>query len=837
LRKITANHQQLLEDVPPEHRLTSDFLKFEDTSATKTLGIRWNASQDYFYYCVKSVKPSISITKRQILSISASWFDPAGWLTPITIRPKILLQDLWKDKQDWDICAKPLILNKWNAIVAEIPLIEKIRIPRWICTSPGFDLQLHGFCDASERAYCACVYIRAEDFDGRVTSHLLVAKSKVAPLQTISLPRLELCGAVLLSKLVKLVTSNLNLKFSQQVFWCDSTITLAWLQKPPYVWKTFVANRVTQIETNVGVSNWRHIPTNHNPADLGTREKVSVHDLLGDSLWWGGPHWLTDHAENWPTGANLNPYPPEARKIEVFHTCNETFDILERFSSFSRALRVLALSWRFYEKCKAAVEVAHLGTSKPRSLNTGQTEELARSVPDVSSREIKLIKTRLIMAAQSTFYPNELKSLLEKRPFPKKSSLYSLTPVLYSDMVMRVNGRLQNSLIGFKERHPIIIPENSKFCELLISFYHEFSCHGEINLMTRMIRSEYYVPRLKNKIKAYIRSCKPCILYKQKVKTQIMAALPPERVEFNPAFTIVGVDFCGPFNLKTSTVRQAPYVKSYVSVFVCFTTKAIHLEICSDLTTEAFCAAFARFVGRRGLPRKVFSDNGRNFVGASRSLQKDYRKFIETSSRTLLKQPLTQGVEWIFIPPNAPHMGGLWEAAVKSFKTHFIKTAGSHKFIYEEFNTLLIRIEAVLNSRPLSALSNDPSDLVPLTPAHFACGRPILSIPEPDKGNLPLTQRWEKLKALHHLFSRRWKSEYLLDLQKRRKWQEPQPDVEVGDLVILKEDGLSPTDWRTGRIVDVHPGRDGKVRVVTVKTCQGSFKRPIAKLVPLSKAN
>lgn len=179
-----------------------------------------------------------------------------------------------------------------------------------------------------------------------------------------------------------------------------------------------------------------------------------------------------------------------------------------------------------------------------------------------------------------------------------------------------------------------------------------------------------------------------------------MAALPPERVKLSLPFNTTGVDFAGPLLVKSGLTRNAAYHKAYICVFVCFSTKAIHLEVCSDLTTQSFLAAFARFVGRRGLPSKIMSDNGKTFVGAQRALNKDLDAFMKQVAAKVVEKLNTQGVEWHFIPPQAPHMGGLWESAVKSFKTHLTKVAGTHKFTFEELTTLLVRIEAVLNSGP-----------------------------------------------------------------------------------------------------------------------------------------
>ncbi|XP_075163174.1 uncharacterized protein LOC142235801 [Haematobia irritans] len=286
-----------------------------------------------------------------------------------------------------------------------------------------------------------------------------------------------------------------------------------------------------------------------------------------------------------------------------------------------------------------------------------------------------------------------------------------------------------------------------------------------------------------------------------------------------------------------SYLRKSPTVKAYVSVFVCFATKAVHLEPCSDLSSAAFEAAFSRFVGRRGLPRRVVSDNGRNFVGASRVLLREFSQFIKSSSSDISNKYLSHGLEWSFIPPHAPHMGGLWEAAVKSFKHHFKRLAGTHRFTFEQLATLLARIEGVLNSRPISALSEDPTDISALTPGHFLKGSPMVALPEPLSPNLSLINRWTKLKAIHHQFAIRWKEDYLKSLQKRYKWKAPQCNIKKGDLVVVIDELLPPSEWRLGRIEETQPGLDGKTRVVQVRTAMGLIKRPVVKLCLLPYLN
>ncbi|XP_065362176.1 uncharacterized protein LOC135955746 [Calliphora vicina] len=302
-----------------------------------------------------------------------------------------------------------------------------------------------------------------------------------------------------------------------------------------------------------------------------------------------------------------------------------------------------------------------------------------------------------------------------------------------------------------------------------------------------------------------------------------MAALPPERTTLSRPFTNTGVDFAGPFDIKTYAGRGCKVTKGYVLVFVCFATKAIHLEGTSEISTQAFLAAFARFFSRRGSPNAIYSDNGTAFVGASHILDADRSQFITLIRRKLLDQQSFALLEWHFIPPGAPHMGGLWEAGVKSFKMHLKRISHSQSFTFEEFSTMLTRIEACLNSRPLSPQSDNPEDLGVLTPGHFLIGNVLLSPPEPDLSDhsLSYVNRWQKLKILHHHFAQRWKEEYLKELHKRFKWKFPQRDYAIGDLVIIRKDNLPPNQWRLGRIENIIRGKDHRVRVADIRTANG----------------
>ncbi|XP_065368821.1 uncharacterized protein LOC135961251 [Calliphora vicina] len=249
MRKWTSNAEQILNGLPAEHLLNEKFLEINDENVAKTLGIRWNAKLDEFYFTTSTISLKENFTKREVLSTIAKLFDPAGWLGPIVIIAKILMQQIWSEGTDWDEVISKDAGIKWRQFLVDYESINDIHISRWVVFKPTTTLEVHGFCDASEKAYGACIYVRVHNGVNAIHSHLLLAKSRVAPLKTISLPRLELCGALLLADLLEVVRKDLNLDQNETRFftWSDSMIVLAWLQKPPNSWTTFVANRVSKI--------------------------------------------------------------------------------------------------------------------------------------------------------------------------------------------------------------------------------------------------------------------------------------------------------------------------------------------------------------------------------------------------------------------------------------------------------------------------------------------------------------------------------------------------------------------------------------------------------------
>lgn len=270
--------------------------------------------------------------------------------------------------------------------------------------------------------------------------------------------------------------------------------------------------------------------------------------------------------------------------------------------------------------------------------------------------------------------------------------------------------------------------------------------------------------------------------------------------------------------------------KAYVAIFVCLATRAVHLELVGDYSTTAFLDAYTRFCARRGLPVAMYADNGTTFVGAEKELAKSYHHAIRNPD--FLNHTISDKTAWHFIPPHAPHFGGLWEAGVRSLKHHLRRTLGSHTLTFEELMTVLCKVEACLNSRPISPLSDSHDDYEPLTPGHFLVGSALTVSPEPSLLHLKENRlsRWQLVRQITEVFWKSWQNDYVNTLQQRSKWRKPQQSVKIGTMVLIRNPNLPPCKWNLGRVTQCHAGSDGLVRVVSVRTAISEYKRPITQL-------
>ncbi|XP_057333725.1 uncharacterized protein LOC130672928 [Microplitis mediator] len=485
--------------------------------------------------------------------------------------------------------------------------------------------------------------------------------------------------------------------------------------------------------------------------------------------------------------------------------------LLEKYSSMSKLQRVVAYVIRFIHNTR---------TKSPRKGSFLGVIELSEA------------HALIMKLTQFSAFGKEINCLKRKDGIPESGKLIPLTPYLDEVGILRVGGRLNHASIPEDQRHPILLPAQHHITRLIIREEHVRLLHAGPQATLYSVRQTYWPLDARNVTRKIIHSCISCFRVKPRLADHSTGCLPKYRVSHSRPFLRTGVDYCGPLFIKEKRFRNRNKIKVYVAIYVCLSTKAVHLELVCDLTTEAFLASLKRLFARRGKSTEIYSDNATNFVGANRELQQLVNSEEYSSS---LKQYLdSQHTAWHFILPRAPHFGGLWEATVKSFKHHLLRTVGDTLLTYDQLETYVIEIEAILNSRPLSPMSSDPHDLLPLTPGYFLTGGPLTSFPQVDFSDTPSNRlsAWQHAQKLKQHLWTRWYKEYLNNLIGLRH-QSKTDNLQVGSLVLILEDNLPPLSWALGRIIATHPGEDGIVRVVTLKTKIGEYKRCTKKLCPL----
>ncbi|XP_038106811.1 uncharacterized protein LOC119766378 [Culex quinquefasciatus] len=803
IHKWTSNEPTVMERIPESDREKLIDLDGLIGGVVKALGLYWSPGDDEFRFTVTQAEADA--TKRRVLSEIGKFYDVLGLLSPVIIKAKILMQRVWLAGLSWDVLLEGGMMDTWHQFQCALPDVRDIRIPRYVIGPGNPGLELHGFSDASKVAYGAVTYVRSLLPNGKCKMRLLCSKSKEAPTKPLDIHRLELLALRLLSRLLVKVIAALNLPFRNVVLWCDSQVVLAWIKKPLDQLQTFVRNRVAEIRKETGGFIFKYIRSKDNPADLISRGMFPA-ALMKCGKWWEGPEFLESVVyQEEPTIEIPDSELPELRtvKLVTLLACNTTdFPIFEDCSSFRKLQRIMAY------------------TAKKNPTERTRLRHL--TVPELRS-SLKLI----VKVVQHDVLSQEIQQVAEN---DTAGRLQGLTPFLHEGL-LRVGGRLQHSELPFAAKHQLILPKH-RVTNLIVKAYHEEHLHAGPSSLLAILRRQFWLLDGRSTVRSETRSCVTCFRAKPRSTSQLMGRLPSCRVTENLPFDEVGVDYAGPITVKVGT-RKPQIVKAYFAVFVCMVTKAIHLELVSDLTTEAFLAALQRFVSRRGVPRRIHSDNGTNFKGAKTELHELYVLFNERTFNDRVQmycQP--KEITWSFIPPGAPNFGGLWEAAVKSTKYHLKRILKNAQLTFEQYATVLAEVEAVLNSRPLFATSTDPADPEVLTPGHFLIGRPLTAIPEPAYEGTPTNRlsKWQHLQLLREHFWRAWRRDYLTTLQPRGKNRKKMPNVRPQMVVLLEEKNAPPLEWKMGIVTQTYPGPDGLVRTADVKVGGTVIRRPTSKL-------
>ncbi|KAG7300640.1 hypothetical protein JYU34_014941 [Plutella xylostella] len=842
IRRWSSNCKQVLDNIPSD-ALAQTAIQMKDGATNmseRTLGLIWHPAEDCFAFKVSFSRVSQEVldgttppTKAKMLGLIMSIYDIHGFLSPFIIKSKVILQDVHRSGIDWNCHIQAKEFSSWCKWLDELKLLESIRIPRWYLSDDNWtecysvtepelcdkkivnNTQMHIFCDASIKAYATVIFWRFTRFDGRVKVCFVGSKCRVTPLRPVSIPRLELQAALLAARLAHTVqTEHKDIRPNQRFFWTDSSTVLQWLRSDPRSYKPYVAHRLGELDELAAPAEWRHVPSRLNAADVATRPDAPPLALA--DAWFQGPAFLRRPEEEWP---------------KDLKTCK----IVDEAACEERNINLVV---------SRDTSVAPDALRLPNENNISKWTTLLRSTARILllfrrpkgdyCLDVDLMRkaeTLVIRKSQQDAFGQEIECLRNNKPLPSNSRLMKLTPYLDDDGLLRVEGRIDKVTgVSTSTTRPAILDGKHRVAQLLVEHEHRRALHGAHEHVVNELRQRYWVVKLRSAVRAAAARCPLCRRRRAAPAAQRMGPLPAARLQHHRRpFSCTGIDYFGPMEITVGRKRQ----KVYGVLFTCLTIRAIHIELAESLTTDSTIMALRRMIGRRSTPSVIWSDNGTNLRGCDAELRQSIR---ELNTEKLREDGLSRGIEWRFIPPGAPEMGGAWERMIRTVKTALkvaLKERAPHR---ETLSTLLVEVEALVNSRPITHVSTDPNYPEALTPNHFLIGTSSNgpAFGKYDDGDLCLRKQWRIAQRLADMFWSRWIKEYLPTLLPRQKWQTDERALRVGDYVVLVDTKVDRGCWRHGVVSAAHAGADGRVRVVDVRTRAGVLRRPATRVALLS---
>ncbi|XP_028404109.1 uncharacterized protein LOC114526789 [Dendronephthya gigantea] len=804
LHKIASNSFTVMEAFNTEDRAKNvkDLELRQDTlPAQRSLGVLWDLQNDTFTFKVNLQERPF--TRRGVLSVINSYYDPLGLAAPVILVGKLLLQQLvamgkekGKDRSlRWDDPLPEHLKRRWGTWKDELTKLENVAIP--LCYHPeDYDEvkhnELHAFSDASKEAVGTAVYLRQVDKSKRVSVALVYGQAKVAPIQPTSIPRLELCAAVLSTQAISPIKKEL----------VDLKIETA---RRFYL---YVANQVQYIRSMSEPAQWKYVRTSENPADLAKRG-IPTKDLA-HSMWFNGPPMLgqptSDSTVDGEEAAVVIENDPEVRKEVTVHA-----NKLSESESLSSSRFECFSCWsRLREGVACLISKARRHSKKHDATNKITLEEQAEKVIIRATQGEPFAKEIRLLNEESSQQVSRV-SDTRRKELLRNSDIRQLSPFLDQEDILRVGGRLHHSDLSFAERHPILLPKNHNVTKLIIRHYHQRVHHqGRVITQGEIRRAGYWIIGGHNQISKVLRSCVTCNRLRGKCLTQRMADLPADQAETGALFSNVGVDVFGSWIIQTQKLRGKPSeVKCWGVLFTCLVSRAVHLEVLHSMDASSFICALRRFIAIRGPVALIWYDCGTNFVGAKLDLAKALN---EMNKREIARYLRDQECKWEFNLPHPSHFGGVWE---------------------RQIGTIRRVLDAML-------LGIDTEEPIPLTPSTLLTlkRQPVLAPPGKFVAeDVYARKRWRRVQYLAEQIWVRWKLEYLQNLQRKKKWIDEQRDLVDGDVVLMKDNNELRNAWPMGIVREAIKSADGKVRKAKVELFREGekriFLRPIGELILL----
>ena len=793
------------------------------------LGMVWDTNKDTI--CVNNSRLLEKLgnrnTKEELYSVIAQVFDPMGLISPYVLVAKGLLHKACVAKLGWKDKLPPNLKRDWEIWKADLPKISEVIYDRYVSFPEATEYELHGFCDASGEGLAACIYLVSKG-EGKIQSRLLRCRTRVKSSKPMSMPRREMCATVLLALMMHMVADAVKgLNITKRRYYTDSMNALFWIVSDHFNWPVFISNRIRQVRELSTAEEWLYINTTQNPADLPSRG-CSIDTLKDHTLFREGPRFLVTGETPFLGKMDISDMPEKCQRELPKVVSSAKVTEVEPVVNL-KAL-VSTSTTNSYSKLMKRTRILYKAIARMRTKG---------GPVDVQSWSNKNLELDWCRSLQQEHFGEEIVYCRDKEKGNKAVPQLVKSFSLYWDTesrLLRCCTRLQEAQLGYDTVNPILLPRDDEFTTMLITATHQRVGHVGVKQTLASIRAEFWIPHARRLVKKIVDRCVVC----RRVSAAPYNLPPPPplpkcRVTMSRPFSNVGVDFCGPFKLK----RQ----KIYVAIFTCAVTRAVHFEALHDLSAESFLLAFKRLIGRRGVPELVISDNAKTFKCVARKLKKLF------DNPALQKYFTERRVRWHFYVERAPWHGGFVETCVKLFKAVFKRLAGFSKLNPEEFRTLVVEAEQVVNSRPLTYLYEDLREGQPLTPSKMLHGFNLTDLPPIGRGGLneklSLTKRAKLLERLQNQFWEEWSESYLNELAERHFSQkvgkEEVREPKVGEVVLLRGEPRTPRNrWKMGVVEEVHKSvRGNRIRSVIVRIPEGKgykggeYRRSPKHVVPL----
>ncbi|KAL7726341.1 hypothetical protein ACLKA6_001558 [Drosophila palustris] len=788
MRHWTSNSQKVVCTLENDPEILVKPIISPDVTQEKVLGMWWQPTKDWLTFMVKPDTVAKAQdgrpTKRRVLSMVMSIFDPLGLLGFFNIRAKIILQNVWRSNTGWDEPLREEDEADWRHWLDLVPKLNDVCIPRCLSgVSNSRDLQIHTFVDASINAYAAAVFLRAEE-NGQVHCSLVASKTRVAPLKPVSIPRMELMAAVLGLRLTKCIEMEMSVRVKKRVYWTDSKDVLWWIRSDARKFQQFVALRIGEILEGSEVDSWRWVPSAQNVADDGTKWNRTP-EINVSNRWFNGPSFLYQDDSQWPQ-----------TDIDYKQRSHLILQHEEMQSQHISPLSCISPDPTRFSKIEELRAVQLRILDFLRSVTKKSPGAVLKSLLELKRSEMDVI---LIRVCQEQEFFNEFKCLKSERgTVERKSSIFKCSPYIDEMGILRIKGRIDLiEGVEINVKRPIILPRRHRLAFLMVESYHRRYHHLHDEIVVNELRQRFWIFGLRALVREVSSACHACKIRRARPEPPEMGNLPQERLSpHTPPFTYTGVDYFGPIDIIVGRRHE----KRWGVLFTCLTMRAVHLEIATSLSTDSILKAEVERI-------------------STREVEQRYPE-----------------MEFVFIPPGSSHMGGAWERLVRSTKSILSEILPSGGLREEILRAALADVECTINSRPLTYVPLESPESEALTPNHFLLGH---SSGLREKGSevqsgAMLAKGFRVASQLADQFWKRWLREYLPTLTRRTKWFQPSPDpIAIDDIVVVVDENSKRNSWPKGVVLDVHRSRDGQVRSAVVRTMEGMMTRPAVKLAKL----